>query len=203
MTEKEKHTEEKITEAAKEVFLEKGMDGARMQEIADRAGINKSLLHYYFRTKEKLFDYIFSTIVGKIGIMLAKVMDEQYNIETKIQMFVDGYIDLLLANPFLPNFIINQMTRNPDSILSKFAIANIDPQSYFIPLQKQLDKEGYHILPQEFIVNLLSLVIFPLVARPVIEGVLFNKDSKSFKAFIKERKESIPKFILAGLEAYR
>ena len=66
MSENDKLTEEKIFEAATDVFVEKGMDGARMQDIADKAGINKALLHYYFRTKDKLFNAVFEMIAKKI-----------------------------------------------------------------------------------------------------------------------------------------
>ena len=65
MTENDKQTEEKIFDAATDVFVEKGMDGARMQDIANHAGINKALLHYYFRTKDQLFNAVFEMIAGK------------------------------------------------------------------------------------------------------------------------------------------
>ena len=65
MTENDKQTEEKIFEAATDVFVEKGMDGARMQDIANHAGINKALLHYYYRTKDHLFNAVFEKIAGE------------------------------------------------------------------------------------------------------------------------------------------
>ncbi len=203
MTEKEKHTEEKIVEAAKTVFIEKGMQGARMQEIADQAGINKSLLHYYFRSKEKLFDFIFNAVLGKIGSIIMQIMSDELSIKHKVSAFVEGYSELLLKNPFLPNFIINEVTRNPETIINRFKKSNIEPKQFFSPLKKQLQEEGYHIEPVDFIVNLLSLVIFPIVAKPVIESQLFEKDSKAYKQFIEQRKMSVVKFIMAGLEAYR
>jgi len=63
---KEQNTEDRIVDAAKTVFINKGMDGARMQEIANEAGINKALLHYYFRTKNKLFEKVFSLVFGDV-----------------------------------------------------------------------------------------------------------------------------------------
>jgi len=191
MTEKEKHTEDKIVEAAKTVFIEKGMQGARMQEIADQAGINKSLLHYYFRTKEKLFDFIFNAVLGKIGSIIGKIMNEDLSIEEKVAAFVEGYSDLLLKNPFLPNFIINEITRNPEAIINRFKKSNIEPQHIFGPLKKQLQDEGYYIEPADFI-----------VAKPIIESQLFDKDDRTYKQFINERKTSVVKFIMAGLKAY-
>ncbi len=203
MTEHEKQTEERIVEAAKEVFIEKGMSGARMQEIADKAGINKSLLHYYFRTKEKLFGFIFSQMIGRIGGMLGNIMDESVSIEQKITIFTDTYIDILIKNPFLPNFILNEMTRNPDVIVSFFKMANINPEEFFVPLRNLLKKEGYDIEPHDLMINLLSMVIFPIAARPMIERMLFKGDNAAYKAYIKSRKVSVVKFVMSGLEAYK
>ena len=87
MSENEKLTEEKIFEAATDVFVEKGLDGARMQDIADHAGINKALLHYYFRTKDKLFNAVFEMIAKKIFKKFAPVFDETLTLEEKIRFF--------------------------------------------------------------------------------------------------------------------
>jgi len=202
MTEKEIQTEEKIVEAAKKVFIEKGMEGARMQEIADEAGINKALLHYYFRTKEKLFHFIFSKLVGNIGTMLETIIMSDNSLEDKIRSFAEGYTTLMIKNPFLPNFVINEMTRNPKTLLTRFSEANIEPKRFFEPLQQDLDRRNIQMQAHELIVNLLSLVIFPIVARPIIEGKIFEGDSKRYKEFIISRKDSAAEFMINALKAY-
>ncbi len=203
MTTKEKHTEDKIAEAAREVFVEKGMAGARMQEIANKAGINKSLLHYYFRSKEKLFSFVFQKLMDRIGNMLGNIMQEGVSIEDKVKGFVETYIDILLKNTFLPNFILNEITRNPDAIISVFSKANIEPQKFFEPLKKQLTAEGYKIHTHDFVINILSLIIFPVAARPMLEQILFNGDKKAYKDYIKTRKESIVKYVMSALNGYK
>ncbi len=203
MTENEKQTEERIIEAAREVFIEKGMDGARMQEIADRAGINKALLHYYFRTKEKLFAQIFRIVFKRISAMLSEVMDTNVPIEEKVKTFVEGYTDLLMANPFLPNFILNSLTRSPDELIEHFNEANINPEVFFEPLQNQLKQEGYNISCHDLIINLLSMVIFPIAARPIIVYKMFGGDKNAYKAYLKTRKESVAQFVLNALKAYK
>jgi AcrR family transcriptional regulator len=201
--EKELLTEEKIAEAAREVFIEKGMNGARMQEIADKAGINKSLLHYYFRTKEKLFAFIFSKLIHRIGDRLENLMQEGVSIEDKVKGYVELYIDILLKNPFLPNFILNEVTRNPDAIFEGFAAAKINPQKFFAPLENQLKAEGYNIDPRDFVINILSMVIFPLAGRPILEHIVFNGDKKAYKDYILSRKKSIVEFVMFALEGYK
>ncbi len=203
MTQKEKQTEDKIVDAAKDVFLEKGMEGARMQEIADKAGINKSLLHYYFRSKEKLFDFVFSGLLKVIGKRLGEIMQEGVSIEEKVKGFAAVYIDLLMKNPYLPNFIFNEATRNPDRIMQRFASAEITPSKFFAPLENQLQKEGYQILPQEFVLNVISMVIFPIAMRPIVQPIAFDNDKTAYKHFIESRKSSIVLFVMSGLEAFR
>lgn len=203
MTEKEKHTEDLIADAAREVFIEKGMAGARMQEIADKAGINKSLLHYYFRSKEKLFNFVFGKILQLISGKLQTIIFEEENIENKISAFAELYTNLLLKNPFLPNFILNELSRNPEGLLDRFLDAQINPQELMEPLQKQLLEAGYNILPQDFVVNLLSMVIFPVAARPIISKLLFNGDNKAYQEYILSRKESIIIYVMSALEAYK
>ena len=95
MTENDKLTEEKIFEAATDVFVDKGMDGARMQDIANHAGINKALLHYYYRTKDQLFNAVFEMIAKKIFKKFAPVFDENLTLEEKIRFFFKEHISFL------------------------------------------------------------------------------------------------------------
>ena len=97
-------TEEKILDAAQTVFTRKGMDGARMQEIANEAGINKALLHYYFRSKQKLFEAIFKQVFKQIFPDIKAFIHSEIPLEKKLGIFVEKYIDLLMKNPFLPSF---------------------------------------------------------------------------------------------------
>jgi len=123
MTETDKQTEEKIFEAATDVFLEKGLDGSRMQDIATHAGINKSLLHYYYRTKDQLFNSVFEMIARKMLKKFAPVFDTNLTLEDKIRFFFREHITFLQENPRLPGFILNEINRNPERI--KKILANI------------------------------------------------------------------------------
>jgi TetR/AcrR family transcriptional regulator len=124
MTDKDKQTEERIFEAATIVFEEEGMTGARMQNIANRAGINKALLHYYFRTKDHLFDAVFTKLAKKMFMKFAPIFNENLSIEDKIRFFFREHIDFLKQNPRLPGFILNEINRNPQRI--KKLLSNVD-----------------------------------------------------------------------------
>ena len=123
--EKDRNTEGIVLAAAKKVFILKGMDGARMQEIADEAGINKSLLHYYFRSKEKLFEEIFKDTFAKFIPKIDVLLSSNKSLEDKIKEFVKEYLELLQKNPHLPQFILQELNRNPDRLVELMSLAGI------------------------------------------------------------------------------
>ena len=106
-------TETLILDAAQAVFLEKGLAGARMQEIADRAGINKALLHYYFRSKDKLSELIINRAVGAMMPRLMAILEADLDLFEKIRQLTSEYISLISQRSFMPLFIVNEVNRNP------------------------------------------------------------------------------------------
>lgn len=201
MTESDKQTEEKIFDAATEVFVEKGMDGARMQDIAGLAGINKALLHYYFRTKEKLFNAVFEMIARKILKKFAPVFDENLSLEAKIRFFFKEHISFLEENPKLPAFILNEVNRNPVRV--KQILKNINFENLWKKLYEQHKEElgKYNItentMPQ-LMVSVAALSVFPFAARGLIEGIL-DKGGIDFNTFIEERKQFAAEFVIKAI----
>ena len=90
-------TEEKILTAAKQVFLTRGMDGARMQDIADEAGINKALLHYYFRSKDQLFEKIFLEVAHAFLPRVLGILESESTLFEKIERFCNEYISQVMT----------------------------------------------------------------------------------------------------------
>jgi AcrR family transcriptional regulator len=203
MTEADKQTEEKIFDAASIVFVEKGMDGSRMQDIADRAKINKSLLHYYYRTKDKLFDAVFQKLAGKVFAKFAPVFNENLTLEEKIRFFYKEHISFMNENPGLPAFILNEINRNP-SIIKKF-IKSVDFNKLWTMLEEQHKEEleMYNItretIPQ-IMTTIASISVFPFAARGIIETILENI-GMNFDTYIEERKEFAADFVISALKS--
>ena len=201
MTENDKLTEEKIFEAATEVFVEKGMDGARMQDIANQAGINKALLHYYYRTKEKLFTSVFEIIARKVFAKFAPVFDENLSLEDKIRFFFKEHIAFLQDNPRLPGFILNEVNRHPERI--RKILSSIDFESFFMKLYEQHKDEfqKYNITPAtlpQIMVSMAAISVFPFAAKGILEGIL-DKVNVSFNDFLEERKEFAAEFVIKAI----
>jgi len=201
MSEKEHpNTEQKIKDAAKKVFLDKGFDGARMQQIADEAGINKALLHYYYRSKEKLFDTIFFDAFNQFMPKIGEVMMSDMPLFDKIRGFVSHYIDMLIANPHLPVFVLYELKRRPEKIVNQLKNSGIKPALFNQFLKKEI--ENGTIINIEFInliVNMIGLCLFPFVGRPILEGFLFEGNKNAYNAFLDERKEHVAGFIINAI----
>ena len=197
---KKDNTEEKILDAATEVFLEKGMDGSRMQEIANNAGINKALLHYYFRSKEKLFDAILSKIMNIAFPQIGKVLFSDLPFIQKVEGVIDIYIQLLLKHPQLPSFLIKEMNRD-GSLLFQF----IEKQSFTInpiinTIQEAMDRgEIVQMAPKHLVVNILGLCVFPFATRPMIKNVAFGGEDDLLRDFLEERKREVKEFVIRAI----
>jgi TetR/AcrR family transcriptional regulator len=201
MSETDKQTEEKIFETATLVFEEKGMDGARMQDIANRAGINKALLHYYFRTKDRLFDAVFQKVAGRLFQKFAPVFEKDLSIEEKIRFFFRQHITFLQENPRLPAFILNEINRNPARI--KKLLKNVDFKKLWVMLLEQHkdELEKYNITEEsipQIMTTIASISIFPFAARGLLEGI-FENLGVDFDSYIEERKDFAAEFVLNAL----
>ena len=198
---KEPDTERKILEAAGKVFMLKGKDGASMQDIADEAGINRTLVHYYFRSKDKLFDAIFNDLLGKVIPVVASTFMQDIPIMKKFEVFVELYTDMLKDMPFLPFFFFQEISLNPDRLVGLIQQGGADPTVTLPGIIKELQKQGIHNMdPRHLIANLIGMVIFPFVARPIFQKIGFKDDMEAYDLFLEERKKEVPRFIKMALE---
>ncbi len=198
---KKDNTEEKILVAAQKVFIEKGMDGARMQEIANEAGINKALLHYYFRTKQKLFEAIFKMVFRNILPNLMEMVHSDLPIEQKLERFIEQYIEMLWKNPFVPTFILKEMNRDPQFLASTIKGSGIKPKEIIVMFEREMEAGNIRRMdPRDLLVNVLALSIFPIAAKPLLSIIFFDSNSAEYSAFISNRKKTVKAFILNSIK---
>ncbi len=191
-------TEEKIKDAARKVFTKKGYSATRTRDIAEEAGINLALLNYYFRSKEKLFEMVIlekmQLLLGRIGPIL---MDKKSSIEEKVDLITDHYIDTLLKNPDIPLFVMGEIRQDPEkfAVLINSRVKLVDSAFY-----KQLAERSPHINPLHFILNLLGLLIFPFITKPLLE-IITGSDPEVIVRLMTERKQLVKKWFNALMEA--
>jgi len=193
-------TEKIILEAAKKVFLEKGFEGSRMQLIADEADINKALLHYYFRSKDNLFEAIFEEAFMQFLPNISQVLNSELPLVDKVNAFVEQYINMLQNNPHLPIFIMRELQREPQRIIELIKKLGLKPELIEAFFKKEKEKNQIVTIPTtHLLVNIISLCVFPFMARPIIEGIVFNNDKEAFNNFLQERKKLVADFIINAI----
>lgn len=194
-------TEERLLEAAKKVFHRKGFDGARMQEIADEAGINKALLHYYYRSKENLFDAVFKDAFNELFKKIFTVVDSNIPFEEKIRYIFSDYIGFMQKNPYIPSFILNEIHHNPARITDLLKDLPTPPSEIFNKVKKSLEDEGLKFIDhRQFVINIISLSIFPIIAKPLLKSIL-NLTDEEYNEFIETRKKELPDFIFKAIRS--
>jgi TetR/AcrR family transcriptional regulator len=189
-------TEDNILQHARAIFYHKGLAGARMQEIADHAGINKAMLHYYFKTKEQLFEKIFGqafeVFVGKIS----EIFSGDANLEDMITAYVNHTVDSLTENPGIAVFVMNELSYNPARITQLFAGKEKINMGNF---KEQVEKKTQGKTDAETLfIDMVALCIYPFVIAPVFTKLL-DKTDQQYKDLLQSRKVHVINQILSRL----
>lgn len=201
-------TEQRILQAARSVFVRRGTAGARMQEIAEEAGVNPALLHYYFRSKDRLAAAVFREAAGRLVPSVTALLSGDGTIEEKVERFVHLYIDTVRHSPFMPGYVVAELHHHPERVtamLSDAAGARVEEvaRGFMERLDAQLKRRAAEgtmrpITPQQFVVSLMGLVVVPFLARPILP-ILLDAGDAAFDRFLDERRADLPRFIMNAL----
>ena len=191
-------TEQKIKKAALKVFSDKGYADTKTRDIANSAGVNISTLHYYFRSKDKLFKVISDEVFDKFNAISDRIFDSEASFKEKIKLFVSEYTDFCKDNPTIPSFIVFESERNPEKVYGKIDFRRFDSK-----IEKQLqqlisEKKIKPISYPNFILNLVSLTIFPFLNKHMLHQ-MNGLSEKDFHELLETRKEMVPKMIINDL----
>jgi len=198
-------TEQVILEAARKVFTRKGYAAARMEDIAVEAGINRALLHYYYRSKEKLFEMVFDENIRMFYGNFISILNTPTPFDIRIRNLVAAEVDMLIQHPDLPLFVINEISRNPGLLDGKINLLPV--KEFMSTIARVLDEEAAkgtirRVQPHHVMLHLMSLCVFPFVARPMflaISGI----PAPQFDVLMQERKAVIAQTILDMLKPER
>jgi TetR/AcrR family transcriptional regulator len=204
----DRDTEQRILDAAHAVFLRRGTAGARTQEIAKEAGVNPALLHYYFRSKARLAEAVFQRAASSLMPAVIGILASNTELEGKVRQVIDVELRQLSKTPYLPGYIISELTYHPDRMKQLFStVTGMAPGDIGGIVRRRLGAQiaarvragsMHPIEPEQFAVNLLALCIFPFAARPLISAML-SLDEKGFTAFIDRRRKDLVSFFLRAL----
>lgn len=207
MTEPHNHqrdTEALILQAAEREFLEKGYSGAKTTAIAQAAGVTHAMLHYYFRTKEKLFEKIVADKMDKLKrVMFGVIGNPDLPMRERLKQGVEQHFDFIAENPHLPRFIFNELHEHPERIDQvKNSIASIAAKA-ITTLQNEIDQkaakgECNHVDARMLMLDIASLNLFPFIAAPLISSS-FGKLFEGREEFLEMRKKENVRTVLGKL----
>ncbi len=193
---KDAQTEALIKETAMRIFFEEGRLHATTQEIADAAGVNRSLIHYYFRSRELLLEQVF--IEGKQAMhqKIHGVLLEKVDFKTKVSNFLDLFIEQSLKYPYMETFMISQVNRKCDSEQVTFRKDDSELKKVFLgEVQQEISKGNLKTdCPINFMIDLMSLCSYPVLSKPLIKN-MFNFNEQNFIDFMSQRKNNILKLV--------
>jgi TetR/AcrR family transcriptional regulator len=194
-------TEERILAAAHAVFVRKGAFGARMQEIADEAGVNRALLHYYFQDREGLARAVFRRAMEEMFPASLRVWTSEAPFEENLRESVRLYFAHVERNPYLPGFILTEMHVNPAGFREMLeSMPHAPMEAARVQFEAAMAAGIIRRVPvEQVLVSVHSLIVYPFAARPLTEALLSRRDI-SFEAFVRERQEFVADFILRALK---
>ena len=192
--------ETKIIEAANKVFLQYGIDGSTMLQIADEAEISRTSLHYYFRDKAHLFKKVLESIQDKIIPKISVIIDEDTSLFNKIEMFINEYIDLIMKNPMIPRFISMQLQSDPSWVISIFKSQRLHLDKLNAQIEREIEEKKINSFKlEELLANIIGMSVFPLLSKALFMEFIFDKSEKEFYDYMKSHKKSIMYIVRAWL----
>lgn len=196
---RDQSTEQNILGAAEKIFLRSGIDGARMQAIADEAKINKAMLHYYFKSKDALFEKVFEEKAKLFFPEIEDILKEDISFLSKVEHFIDTYSKTMVNAPYIPLFVISTINKpGKEDFIQKLPIQFQQHlmRSYFQDLEKGVVRK---LNPLQFFLSLMGMCIFPFLGKPFLTNV-FGLASDEFVQFIEQRKTELKSYVRLILE---
>lgn len=189
-------TETHIKETAKRIFFQKGLINATTQQIADEAGVNRALINYYFRSRDQLFKTVLKDAVEETRTKIDAIFNSEDSFRVKISQYLDVFIDRNAKFPYIQNFIITEIMQDPEKMKEHFSRKRNHLMKHIVPPLLEEIESGRMapVPPEHFIVNMMSMCSYPLVAKPFIQN-MFSYDDKMYKKFLQERKQVIYKVL--------
>ncbi len=192
-------TEALIKRTAKQMFFGQGRFNAKMHEIASEAGINRALLHYYFRNRENLFDVVLKEAMEESFIRMFDILSTHKKFETKVTEAIHQIVDCLAEYPFIENFIISEINKNPANAITLGTLkkGKAFTRGFLKEIQQYIRQNKLpYLSAEDFIVNMMSLCAYPSSTKPIIKHIL-GYSEKNYRQFLLRRKKMISRILLA------
>ncbi len=182
-------TEELIKSTAKRLFFREGKFNATTQEIADAAGVNRTLINYYFRSRNNLFEQVFEEAQIEETKKSESILFSDKPFKDKIAEFIDYSMEVALEYPYLEIYLVTQINQGC-AFNKQDQVQKVLPE-FFKQIQTEIKKGTIRKMePIQFVMNVISLISFPLCMRPLIQESM-QIDDAAYNKLLKDRKKII------------
>ncbi len=190
----------KLMETARELFIAKGVDRVGVREIAAKAGVNLSLMNYYFQSKENLLEEIFEQSIKDNGQKIRQILNAELPLDSKIKLYVNTYTDVLVEDPLLVPFVLSIIHRNAEQAPRLKSVHSLYNTEAFSKQLRQEAEKGHirNIDPEQFFISMISLILFPFAIKPLI-AYRMGLNSEEMAKFLEDRREHIYIMLMATL----
>ncbi len=199
-------TEEKIFRSAMSSFIEKGRHGAKMQEIADRAEINKAMLFYYYKDKEKLYAHVFETVLKKVFGSLHTIFKQGVPFSISLRLFIDRYMDMVNSNPQVPMFVLRELGSGDETATQIIAKLNAEgkfefPKAFIESACKAVKNgEIKEVDPVQLMFSVIGAANYFFLAEPMMKPFLENQGDFNRRDFLLNQKQNIFNMFYHGIQ---
>lgn len=201
----DKDAQKRLINSARDLFYQKGYSGTSVREIARNANVTLALLHYYYRTKEAMFEIVFKDAFYKLFEELNTILTMDISVFDKIRQIAVSYIQVSIQNPKLPNFVFNESSTNPQIIMPLInkCLVEIDVNANFEKLSLEIENaigenKMKHVDQYQLCFDILSLSLFPFMAKDCLVNMQ-TIDEETFKMVINQRGEHIAKLLIDSI----
>ena len=193
MSKKDSTTENHIKETAKNIFFKEGRYQATTQDIADTAGVNRTLLHYYFRSREMLLEIVLGEGQAEFKEKMSKKIDQTLSFKARISQFIDVWMEQTNEYPYLDSYLVSQMHNGAflENLVNKSKTNQKELSDFLTDIENEMKAGSITKMePIQFVLNLISMISYPLIMRPLLEKT-FSLNKKSYSKVMEDRKEAI------------
>lgn len=191
ITNKDTATEELIKETAKKIFFKEGKFNATTQEIADAAGVNRTLINYYFRSRNTLFDLVFKEAREEEDRKQEMIIQSKLPLKEKIAQFIDYFFESAKEYPYKEIYIVTQINQSNGCIFKDEVKIDRLLKKFYTELEKEMEKGTIQKMdPIQFLLNFISMLSFPIGMRPLVQRSLKLTDTE-YEEVLSSRKEVI------------
>lgn len=188
MAQRDTGTEQLIKDTAKRIFFSEGKLQATTQEIADAAGVNRTLLNYYFRSRDMLFEQVAAEAMAEMKAVMDSVFLEKIEFKDKLKKLITVFMDQAMQFPYREVYLVNALNKADKTVPEE---KKIKVKAFLKEINEEMEKGKIKKMdPRQFCMNLFALMAYPLITNCLNKSI-YNVNDADYLKLMQDRKQVI------------